>query len=159
DAGDVLERNLQVFLSVELVPAAAKGQRRRSPREPADEQEQAQEQGGEQDHHGNDRGDALEDRFILLPLVVDAGSFEELVQVLVILQTQAERTEPNRRGPRVPTGYVIRGNDFAGNLGTAHFEVSHRYVGRIISGSAQDLDELAVLEADTLRLAVEIPVG
>src|SRR5262249_14457755 len=54
DAGDVLEIDLEILLGVQLVPAAAEGQRRTAAGDPAEDQEA-------RDHHREDHHERHED--------------------------------------------------------------------------------------------------
>src|SRR5262249_34817586 len=146
DAGDVGEGDFQVFLRIELVPAAAEGERRLAARDPADHHE-AEHTEGHQEENREDHGGDAADAGVLVGYLVGGGDpgIEQRLQVFVEI---ADGGPPGNRlhplGGFGPVGNAVAGDDLAAQLGSPE----ESDVLENDAGVLQDLLELAELEGD-----------
>src|SRR5262249_27205118 len=161
DAGDVLEVDAQVFLGVDLGPAAAEGQRRATAREPADEQEDAAGADAEEEEGQQPGADGLEWRVLLGALVAGADGLLELrVQALVVLQADtggAEGDELRAPAVEVAVGDEVGCDHVTLDLAVVDLDLLQAERGRVLPADVEELNELPVLEVNGARFPGEEP--
>ena len=150
----------EVFLGIQLVPAAAEGQRRSAAHHPADHQYQADAERGNEQERQQAAADGLGDGFFLGALKAGSDGFaQQIVQPPVLFETNARRAEGDglRMFPNdVAAGSTVGRDDFAADVAAVDLDLLQRDAVAVPAG-AEDLKEFAVFEGDVPGFPIAEP--